>query len=48
VVAVFPAGPDHARCLLAQLCIRHDLTMLSTDAEFRLMSQHRSLKLSSP
>ena len=31
--------------LLAQLCIRHDLTMLSTDQDFRHMARHCALKL---
>ena len=31
--------------LLAQLCIRHDLTMLATDQDFRNMAGHCALKL---
>lgn len=31
--------------LLAQLCIRHDLTMLSTDADFRQIARHSSLRV---
>ena len=31
--------------LLAQLCIRHDLTMLSTDNDFRRIAAHSPLKL---
>ena len=31
--------------LLAQLCIRHDLTMLSTDDDFRRIAGHSALKL---
>lgn len=31
--------------LLAQLCVRHDLTMLSTDQDFRLMARECALKL---
>jgi predicted nucleic acid-binding protein len=31
--------------LLAQLCIRHDLTMLSTDDDFRRIGGHSALKL---
>ena len=31
--------------LLAQLCIRHDLTMLSTDHDFRLVATQTTLKL---
>jgi predicted nucleic acid-binding protein len=31
--------------LLAQLCIRHDLTMLSTDNDFRHIASHSALKL---
>lgn len=31
--------------LLAQLCIRHDLTMLSTDGDFRRIAGHSALKL---
>ena len=31
--------------LLAQLCIRHALTMLTTDKDFRRIADHSSLKL---
>ena len=31
--------------LLAQLCIRHDLTMLSSDKDFSYMARHCTLKL---
>ena len=31
--------------LLAQLCLRHDLTMLATDKDFRSMARHCPLKL---
>ena len=31
--------------LLAQLCIRHDLTMLTTDKDFRHIADHSTLKL---
>jgi predicted nucleic acid-binding protein len=31
--------------LLAQLCIRHDLILLTTDRDFSHMAQHESLKL---
>ena len=31
--------------LLAQLCLRHDLTMLSADGDFKLVAEHSSLKL---
>lgn len=31
--------------LLAQLCIRHDLTMLTTDTDFGLIADHSTLKL---
>src|SRR5207302_8583203 len=31
--------------LLAQLCIRHDLTMLTTDADFRHVARHSVLKV---
>ena len=34
--------------LLAQLCIRHDLTMLTTDGDFRLLSRRFPLKLWTP
>ncbi len=34
--------------LLAQLCIRHDLTMLATDRDFRNMAGHCPLKLWNP
>jgi predicted nucleic acid-binding protein len=31
--------------VLAQLCLRHDLMMLTTDADFSLMAEHCALKL---
>jgi hypothetical protein len=31
--------------LLAQLCIRHDLTMLTTDKDFMRVAEHSALKL---
>lgn len=31
--------------LLAQLCIRHDLTMLTTDGDFRHIAERSSLKV---
>ena len=31
--------------LLARLCIRHDLTMLTTDADFRHIADHSALRL---
>ena len=31
--------------LLAQLCIRHDLTLLTTDRDFRRMAEQSSLQL---
>jgi predicted nucleic acid-binding protein len=31
--------------LLAQLCIRHDLTMLTTDQDFRHVADHSALKV---
>jgi hypothetical protein len=31
--------------LLAQLCIRHDLTMLTTDKDFNRIADHSTLKL---
>ena len=34
--------------LLAQLCLRHDLTMLATDKDFRSMARHCPLKLWKP
>jgi predicted nucleic acid-binding protein len=34
--------------LLAQLCIRHDLTMLTTDRDFRMLASHSPLKLWNP
>ena len=34
--------------LLAQLCIRHDLGMLTTDGDFAAMAAHVSLRLWSP
>jgi predicted nucleic acid-binding protein len=34
--------------LLAQLCIRHELTMLTTDADFTLAAEHCALKVWKP
>jgi predicted nucleic acid-binding protein len=34
--------------VLAQLCLRHDLTMLATDKDFRSMARHCPLKLWKP
>ena len=34
--------------LLAQLCIRHDLTLLSTDKDFKLAAKHCALRVWSP
>ena len=34
--------------LLAQLCIRHDLTLLSTDNDFKLASPHCGLRVWAP
>ncbi len=34
--------------VLAQLCIRHELTLLSTDKDFALMTQHTPLRVWSP
>jgi hypothetical protein len=34
--------------LLAQLCIRHDVTLLSTDNDFRLVAKHSALRVWSP
>jgi predicted nucleic acid-binding protein len=31
--------------LLAQLCLRHDLTMLTSDSDFRNIARHCALKL---
>ena len=31
--------------LLAQLCIKHDLTMLATDKDFSFIAKHSALKL---
>ncbi len=31
--------------LLAQLCLRHELTMLSTDGDFRAIARHSALKV---
>ncbi len=31
--------------LLAQLCIRHDLTMLTADTDFQRIAKHSALKL---
>ena len=32
--------------LLAQLCIRHDLTLLTTDGDFTLAAKHSALRIS--
>lgn len=34
--------------LLAQLCVRHDLTLLSTDNDFRLAAPHCALRVWAP
>jgi predicted nucleic acid-binding protein len=34
--------------LLAQLCIRHDLTLLTTDRDFSMAAEHCSLKICRP
>ena len=34
--------------LLAQLCIRHDLTLLSTDNDFKLAAAHCALRVWAP
>ena len=34
--------------LLAQLCIQHDLTLLSTDNDFKLAARHCALRVWSP
>lgn len=34
--------------LLAQLCIRHDLTLLSTDNDFKLAARHCALRVWAP
>jgi predicted nucleic acid-binding protein len=34
--------------LIAQLCIRHDLTLLSTDKDFKSAAKHCSLRVWSP
>lgn len=34
--------------LLAQLCIRHELTLLSTDEDFKLASRHCALRVWTP
>ena len=34
--------------LLAQLCVRHDLTLLSTDNDFRLAAPHCGLRVWAP
>lgn len=34
--------------LLAQLCIRHELTLLSTDNDFKLAAKHCTLRVWSP
>jgi len=31
--------------LLAQLCLRHDLTMLTADGDFQAIARHSALKL---
>lgn len=34
--------------LIAQMCIRHDLTLLSTDNDFKLMAKHCELRVWPP
>jgi len=34
--------------LIAQLCIRHDLVLLSTDKDFKLASAHCALRVWQP
>jgi hypothetical protein len=34
--------------LLGQLCIRHELTLLTTDADFTLAARHCPLRIWSP
>ncbi len=34
--------------LLAQLCIRHELTILTTDVDFEHIAKHTSLQISGP
>ena len=34
--------------LLAQLCVRHDLTLLSTDNDFKLAAPHCALRVWAP
>jgi predicted nucleic acid-binding protein len=34
--------------LLARLCIRHDLTLLTTDKDFRRIADHSALRLWNP
>ena len=34
--------------LLAQLCVQHDLTLLSTDNDFKLAAKHCALRVWSP
>ena len=34
--------------VLAQLCIRHDLTLLSTDNDFKLAARHCALRVWAP
>lgn len=34
--------------VLAQLCIRHDLTLLSTDNDFKLVARHCTLRVWAP
>ncbi|HEY6578185.1 MAG TPA: PIN domain-containing protein [Rhizomicrobium sp.] len=41
--AGFQAGTIDA--LLAQLCIRHDLVMLTTDQDFRAIAAHSTLRI---
>jgi len=41
-----PTGPIDA--LLGQLCIRHELTLLTTDADFSLAARHCPLRVWSP
>ncbi len=39
---------DTIDAVLAQLCIRHDLTLLSTDNDYRLAARHCALRVWAP
>jgi predicted nucleic acid-binding protein len=38
-------GGERTKKMLAQLCIRHDLTLLTTDGDFSLIAKHSALRV---